>query len=176
MLKKPDIFPMSKVRLPKTKHRKLVIFDLDETLVHCVEDVNTPFDLPIEVQNGMEVVKAGINIRPYAYQCLKEARNNYQVVIFTASHKSYADVVIDKLENEFRKLTYLTQSEMDLYKNKPAALKKMKQSQKLIDYRMYRDNCYKTSEGLHIKDLRVIEGVNLYETIIVDNAVHSFGF
>ena len=49
-----------------------------------------------------ETIEAGINVRPYAYECLKRASQNYQVVVFTASHKAYADVVLDTLEREFR--------------------------------------------------------------------------
>lgn len=52
--------------------------------------------------NG-ETVKAGINVRPYALECLQKANESYQVVVFTASHKAYADVVLDFLDPE-RKL------------------------------------------------------------------------
>ena len=62
------------MKLPKSNHKKLLIFDLDETLIHCIEDTTKPFDLPIEVCNGSEVIKAGFNIRPHAYDCLKKAR------------------------------------------------------------------------------------------------------
>ena len=46
----------------------------------------------------------------------------YQIVVFTASHKSYADVVIDTLEEEFRKLDYVTAEERQQYAGRPAAL------------------------------------------------------
>jgi TFIIF-interacting CTD phosphatase-like protein len=36
------------------------------------------------------------------------------VVVFTASHKAYADVVLDTLEKEFKKPNYLTQEEQDM--------------------------------------------------------------
>lgn len=101
------------VTLPPSKHKKTLIFDLDETLVHCVDDIeNRPFDKKITVkfQTG-EVVDAGVNIRPYAYECLKKANENYYVVVFTASHHSYANVVLDTLEEEFRSMDYLTEEE-----------------------------------------------------------------
>lgn len=38
------------VYLPKTRHQKTLIFDLDETLVHCVDDPdNRPYDKKIAV-------------------------------------------------------------------------------------------------------------------------------
>jgi CTD small phosphatase-like protein 2 len=56
--------------LPPTK-KPTLIFDLDETLIHCNENASMPCDvlLPIKFPNGA-TVKAGINIRPYARECL----------------------------------------------------------------------------------------------------------
>lgn len=80
--------------------KKTLIFDLDETLVHCIDDIeNNVCDQEISVTFPTgETVQAGINIRPYAIECLKKANENYQVVVFTASHKAYADVVLDILD------------------------------------------------------------------------------
>ena len=52
----------------------------------------------------------------------------------------------------------------------------MKKGQKLFDYRLYRDHCIKTNEGIYIKDLRILKNKNLCNVIIVDNAVYSFGY
>ena len=54
---------------------KTIIFDLDETLVHCVEDFyNHKCDRMITVTfpNG-DKAKAGLNIRPFALECLRRA-------------------------------------------------------------------------------------------------------
>ena len=61
------------MNLPKSKHDKTLIFDLDETLVHCIDDIATnPYDHKISVTFPTgETIDAGINIRPYAYECLK---------------------------------------------------------------------------------------------------------
>lgn len=76
------------VKLPKTKHTKVLIFDLDETLVHCIDDIhNSKYDHAISVTFPTgETIEAGVNIRPYAYECLKKASEKYFVVVFTASH------------------------------------------------------------------------------------------
>ena len=50
-----------------------LVLDLDETLVHYYEEKNT------------------VLIRPYAAQFLQEMAQFYEVVIFTAGTKDYAD-------------------------------------------------------------------------------------
>lgn len=40
----------------------------------------------------------GFNIRNDAVECLKEVNKYYEVCIFTASIKTYADVIIDYLD------------------------------------------------------------------------------
>jgi len=52
---------------------------LDETLIHCIDDLESEIPdvlLTIPFPNG-EHVRAGINIRPYAIECLKEANKKY---------------------------------------------------------------------------------------------------
>lgn len=70
--------------------------DIDETLLHCEEDPSKPYDLvlPIEVENG-STAQAYITIRPYAISFLKRMSKHYEIIAFTASHESYADVVLD---------------------------------------------------------------------------------
>jgi len=68
--------------------------------VHCCENITTANPdviLPIRFPTG-EIIQAGINIRPYALECLREANNLFEVIVFTASHKCYADVVLDYLD------------------------------------------------------------------------------
>ena len=71
----PEQIEQRSVILPTTSKSKTLVFDLDETLVHCIDDIeNTPYDLPISVTfPSGETIDAGINIRPYAYECLKQA-------------------------------------------------------------------------------------------------------
>ena len=45
-----------------------------------------------------ETVYAGINIRPYIIECIQEAKKNFQVIVFTASHQVYADAILDYID------------------------------------------------------------------------------
>ena len=72
---------------------KTLIFDLDETLTHCVdtEDSQTPsftknfsrkpqhtVHIPTrDFQQKLEYIKAGINLRPYLRECLTQCAAKY---------------------------------------------------------------------------------------------------
>ncbi len=71
----------------------------------------------------------------------------YELVVFTASHQQYADVVIDLLDP----------------------------GRTIFARRLYRDSCIRSESGLYIKDLRVL-GRDLKSVIIVDNAIISFAY
>lgn len=109
--------------------KKTLVFDLDETLIHCNENANIPSDvvLPIKFPTG-EIIEAGINVRPYCLEILQELSKLYEIVIFTASHSCYANVVLDYLDPKGQ----------------------------YISARLFRENCVTTDEGVYIKDLRVI--------------------
>jgi len=94
-----------------------------------------------------KVLKAGFNIRPFTKECLELANKYYEVVVFTASHKWYADVILDYIDPEG----------------------------KYIQHRLYRDHCIKTTDNVYIKDLSIFKNRDPKDTIIVDNAVYSFG-
>ena len=141
-----------RINLPRRKGwegKKTLIFDLDETLVHCCEDTTTSkpmVTLPIVFPTG-EIVQAGINIRPFALECLREVNKEFEVFVFTASHPCYANVVLDYLDPK----------------------------KELIHQRFFRDSCINMG-GVFIKDLRIFGNRNLKDMIIVDNAAYSFAY
>lgn len=132
MLKAPNIKVINekKIYLPKRQdNKKTLVLDLDETLIHCNESTAIPADviLPIKFPTG-EIVEAGINVRPYAYKCLQEMSKYFEIIVFTASHSCYANVVLDYLDP----------------------------NGEYISHRLFRENCVQTEEGVFIKDLRVL--------------------
>ena len=86
--------------------------------------------------------------RPYAIECLQRVSERNEVIIFTASHQCYADVILDYLDPHH----------------------------KLIHHRLYRDHCVVTPEGIHIKNLEVLGNRDMKNVVIIDNAVYSFGY
>jgi TFIIF-interacting CTD phosphatase-like protein len=55
------------------------------------------FIIPLTA-DGTTQINAGINVRPKAVQHLKELSEIYQIVVFTASYKYYADPILDFLD------------------------------------------------------------------------------
>ena len=138
--------PSRPVSPPSSAPKKTIIFDLDETLIHCNEDQNGPCDIrvPVVFPSG-EKILAGINIRPHAKEIIEELSNYFEIIVFTASHSCYANPVIDYLDDH-----------------------------RVISARLFRENCSQIANGLYTKDLSVIKNRDLRDLVLVDNAVYSF--
>ena len=85
-------------------HKKLAVFDLDETLIHAVTDLNKNHQnniITIRTPTG-KMAKIAINIRPKWEEVIKKVSKVYTIVIYTASHSSYANGVLDFLDPKNR--------------------------------------------------------------------------
>lgn len=87
-------------------------------------------------------------MRPFVEETLSELSKEFEIVIFTASHSCYAQVVINRLDPE----------------------------RKYIHHRLFRDHCIQSTQGVYIKDLRVFSDRKLNELVLIDNAAYSFSF
>lgn len=128
---------------------RVIFFDLDETLAHCVRrsaGMTNP-DVTLNVVTSTKnVVPVGFNIRPHTQEMLEFANRYFEVCVFTASNKEYADTILNYIDPENR----------------------------LIQHRFYRESCIK-ADNFYIKDLRIFKNISLKDMLIVDNAVYSFG-
>ena len=150
---KPKVnFNFPKSRLNSLK-KKIALFDLDETLVHCTGDINTSAGYQHSIDiilPGNKETKVGINIRPLWKKTLNLIRRHYHIIIFTASHQAYADAVLNFMDP----------------------------TNKYFKYRLYRNNCSLVDvDGVkfYVKDLDIFDAYyDLKDIIIVDNSVLSF--
>ena len=148
-------FNFQKIKKKNIK-KKIALFDLDETLVHCTGDIKTTkekYQNVIEIKlPGRQEIKVGINVRPLWKQTLNLIKRYYHIVIYTASHQAYADAVLDFMDPK----------------------------KKYFKYRLYRNNCSLLDvEGakFYVKDLEIFnENYNLKDIVIIDNSVLSFAF
>lgn len=87
-------------------------------------------------------------MRPYCKEFLKQINKYYEVYIFTASEKLYAESIVDFIDP----------------------------NKEFISGILSREDCYQLKSGKHIKDLKMIQNRNLKNMVIVDDTVHSFIF
>lgn len=93
-----------------------------------------PHDVTLKIKFPTgEKVDAGINVRPFAKQLLEELSKVCEIIVFTASHECYANVVLNHLDPK----------------------------RDLVAHRLFRSQCWQTEEGVYIKDLRVLKNRSL---------------
>ncbi|KAF0703781.1 Aste57867_7539 [Aphanomyces stellatus] len=137
------------VALP-AKHREApkicLVLDLDETLVHCTIDDLPQADMkfPIEYDNTEYMVS--VKRRPFMMEFLSQVSEWFEVVVFTASQRVYAEKLLNLLDpyNQF------------------------------IQHRLYRESCLPV-DGNYLKDLNVL-GRDLAHVLLIDNSPHAFGY
>lgn len=85
---------------PHDKHKKCLVLDLDETLVHSsFKPVPNPdFIIPVEIED--KIVEVYVLKRPYMDRFMAEVGARFEVVVFTASLSKYADPLLDLLDTD----------------------------------------------------------------------------
>lgn len=154
--KKMGRFLFPKKLVPRSilyaERKKKLVVDLDETLIHSAarstSHSNSSQGHMVEVKFSSSSISTlyYVHKRPHCDVFLSQVSKWYDLVVFTASMKEYADPVIDWLESCFRGR---------------------------FERRLYRHNCVLRDGVGYIKDLSVI-GKALEEVVIIDNSPTSY--
>src|SRR3990167_9172228 len=140
------------IQLPPSVHTNLLVLDLDETLVHCVNfdgrsnsgTETVPFrPLGAPASSTPGLVK--FNRRPGLEKFLKTMAEHFQIVVFTASDRAYARAVLNQIDPNHYVCKLLC-----------------------------RESCTFTKSGNVVKDLRIFFGKQLQNIILVDNSSKCF--
>lgn len=103
--------------------KKTLVLDLDETLVHSsfqpVQDYH--YLIPVEIDGT--VYNVYVYRRPHAVEFIKHLSKMYEIVVYTASLRKYADPLLDQMDTDH-----------------------------IIAYRLFREHCVMTS-GVFVKNL-----------------------
>lgn len=81
-----------------TPKRRSLVLDLDETLIHTeVEPINdADFTFCLSSNEGTQ--KMFVRVRPHAKHFLEEVAKHFEVIVFTASERAYAEHVLKHLD------------------------------------------------------------------------------
>lgn len=150
-----------KVQLPVQvgQARPTLLFDIDETLVHCdIKNETTSFDKRVRIMMTIPpkqkvmvlplLPQANVNIRPYAGKLLKNLSKQFEIGVFTAAAAHYAREIVNILDPD----------------------------NSVIKFCLSRENCYEIHPNVYIKDLRVISNRDLKKVFLVDNAAYSYAY
>ena len=150
-------YPSKQIKECLNSNKKLVLLDLDETLIHSesdIKDINI-YDTILRFKDNSsdlstgEFYEVGIFLRNNAHKFLSTLNNYFNIGIFTASEKDYADSIIKYLDP----------------------------NNDIIKFCLYRDNCINVNDLINIKDLRIFKDIkddDLKKIVLIDNNIYSF--
>jgi len=94
-------YPQSKICLPPkdpSDPRITLVLDLDETLVHCTVEPISDADMIFPVTfNGIQY-RVHVRTRPYLMEFLAAVSTKFEVVVFTASQRVYANELLQRID------------------------------------------------------------------------------
>ena len=139
-----------------TNNKPLLLLDLDETLIHSeiyTNQINYDHKFSINCStssNTPNITTETIVIwtRPNLHKFLTALSSKYNLGLYTASNKQYAEAILNKIN-----------------------------IQHFFEIQLYREHCILIHETFYIKDLRILEkeGQNNIDRIfLIDNSLYSF--
>ena len=117
------VLPLPTWRRP----RRCLVLDLDETLVHSSYTELESFDMRFSVTSEEELVEVFVCTRPHLTEFLEKVSQLFEVILFTASRKQYADKLLDLIDPKC----------------------------KYFHHRLFRDHCV-IVQGNYVKDLTIL--------------------
>ncbi|KHJ97466.1 Dullard-like phosphatase domain protein [Oesophagostomum dentatum] len=123
-----------------------------------------------------------VRLRPHLHTFLERLSANYEIILFTASKRIYADKLLSPLRQQLRsalRKPVIAEIINTIYNNKSMEAKSnnhnlLDPQKRLVRHRLFREHCV-CVYGNYIKDLSIL-GRDLSRTVIIDNAPQSFAY
>jgi len=143
----PSLSSYSQNNLTKSPRplRKLLVLDLDETLIHSFTFMPERYDFKVEAQLFGRSHLFYVSKRPHCDYFLQKVAQWYDLAVFTASMKGYAEPVIDFLNT----------------------------NGSLFKQRLYRKDCQTSTGDVYFKDLSIFDRP-MSHVCLLDNSRTSF--
>mmetsp|Transcript_7310 Transcript_7310/g.22292 ORF Transcript_7310/g.22292 Transcript_7310/m.22292 type:complete len:295 (-) Transcript_7310:101-985(-) len=120
--------PMLIPRLSRgSKDRKVLVLDLDETLIHAHHSFDAHYDTVHSFRVNGKVQNVCINFRPHLDFFLRTVAKWFDVYIFTSARREYADPLINMIDRE-----------------------------NVVSGRFFRESCVQRAVG-YVKDLTLVD-------------------
>ena len=169
MLKKPtaEEIQQRSIELGPQTCSKLLILDMDETLLHSkfcqIKRPEDAFETGLQAdENGVlefnilisnrpnqpPSTRLNVKLRQNLEEALTYLSTMFEICVFTAGEQDYADAILNFIDPD----------------------------RSIIKHRLYRQHCVRPEKGVYVKDLSIIKDRNLKDVIIVDNSIISFAF
>ncbi|CAL6037852.1 Nuclear_LIM interactor-interacting factor [Hexamita inflata] len=126
--------------------KKMLALDLDETLVcsKLQKPANYDFEIALDDPSQNSKVILYVATRPFLEQFLDEMSKYYDLFVFTAGLNEYCNAIVDKIDPKG-----------------------------LIIGRLSREHCRMVNEYKYLKDLKLIDGYEMKDKLLLDNSPYS---
>ena len=162
----------------KKPDKKILLIDLDETLIHSdfsleyLNDKKVKYDTIIKFKDTESDFEE--NYEDYYDMRRKKLKHE----LFNEEKEYKVGVFIRKGAKEF--LTEVSKyfvvgiftASVKAYAD--AVLDYLDPNKNLIQFRLYRNNCINVNDKIFVKDLRIIKGIDIKDIILLDNSIYSF--
>ena len=162
----------------KKPDKKILLIDLDETLIHSdfsleyLNDKKVKYDTIIKFKDTESDFEE--NYEDYYDMRRKKLKHE----LFKEEKEYKVGVFIRKGAKEF--LTEVSKyfvvgiftASVKAYAD--AVIDYLDPNKNLIQFRLYRNNCINVNNKIFVKDLRIIKGIDIKDIILLDNSIYSF--
>ena len=172
-------FPKEKIERISLDNKKVLLLDLDETLIHAdfreeyLNDENIKYDTIIyfntenESNENENIDDEESNNTEKEFSELSSNKNLSSVGIFV---RPDVEKFLEEVSKNFEVGIFTAASP----EYADAAINYLDPENKFIKFRLYRNNCTNVGDLLRVKDLRILKNINIKNIILVDNNMYLF--